>query len=83
MNGKAISVHALVNCTTFASTMIDSGCLANAFVTPSLVKKAGLQCIDIEPRILKGVTGQGKITQVAKYNADIDCLLYTSPSPRD
>jgi hypothetical protein len=72
MNGKAISVHALVNCTTFASTMIDSGCLANAFVTPSLVKKAGLQCIDIEPRILKGVTGQGKITQVAKYNADIE-----------
>ena len=72
MNGNAISVHTLVNCTTFASTMIDSGCLANAFVSPSLVKKAGLQCINIEPRILKGVTGQGMITQVAKYNADIE-----------
>jgi len=59
MNGKAISVHTLVNGTTFASTMIDSGCLANAFVSPSLVRKAGLQCIDIEPRILKGVACHG------------------------
>ena len=72
MNGKAISVHTLVNSTTFASTMIDSGCLANAFVSPSLVRKAGLQCIDIEPSILKGVAGQGTITKVAKYKADIE-----------
>jgi hypothetical protein len=72
MNGKAISLHTLVNQTTFASTMIDSGCLANAFVSPSLVKRASLQCIDITPRTLVGVAGQGTISQVAKYNIDIE-----------
>jgi hypothetical protein len=72
MNGKAISIHTLVNQTTFASTMIDSGCLANAFVSPSLVKRAGLQCIDITPRTLIGVAGQETICQVAKYKIDIE-----------
>ncbi|KAF2266571.1 hypothetical protein CC78DRAFT_578106 [Lojkania enalia] len=72
MDGKAISVHALVNQTTYASCMIDSGSLANAMVSPSLVKKAGLQCIDIVPRRLLGINGEGWIYQVAKYTADIE-----------
>ena len=42
MDGKAISVHALVNRTAYASCMIDSGSLANAMVSLLLVEKAGL-----------------------------------------
>lgn len=72
MDGKAISVHALVNQVTYASCMIDSGSLANAMVSPSLVKKAGLQCITIPPRRLLGINGEGAITQIARYTADIE-----------
>jgi hypothetical protein len=38
-----------INQVVYASCMIDSGTLAYALVSPSLVKKAGLQCIDIPP----------------------------------
>jgi hypothetical protein len=72
MNRNAISLYMLVNQTTFASTMIDSGCLVNAFVFPSLGKRAGLQYINITPCILVGVVGQGTICQVAKYKIDIE-----------
>ena len=72
MDGKAISVHALVNQTTYASCIIDSGSLANTIVLPSLVKKASLQCINIPPWRLVGINGEGEITQIAKYLTNIE-----------
>lgn len=72
MDGKAINVHALINQTTYASCMIDSGSLSNALVSPSLVKKAGLQCVNITPRQLIGINGKEEITQIARYTADIE-----------
>lgn len=72
MEGKAISVHALVNKTVYGSIMIDTGLLCYSFITPSLVKRAGLQCLNIKPRFFSGVGSVGCISQIAKFDIDIE-----------
>jgi predicted aspartyl protease len=86
MSSSGITVEALVDRYTFASTLIDTGNLAYSLISPRLVKRAGLQCIPISPRVLEGVTeGPGTIRRVARLTIDIEGYKdtiwgYVSPS---
>lgn len=73
MSSDGVTVEALVDQNTFASTLIDTGNLAFALISPKLVKSAGLQCIPIRPRSLEGVTAEpGTITKVARLTVNIE-----------
>ena len=86
MSSSGITVEALVDQYTFASTLIDTGNLAYSLISPRLVKRAGLQCLPISPRVLEGVTEEpGTITRVARLTIDIEGYKdtiwgYVSPS---
>lgn len=72
MSSNGITVEALVNQHTFASTLIDTGNLAYSLISPRLVKRANLQCLPISPRVLEGVTEEpGTIRRVARLTIDI------------
>jgi len=65
-------VEALVDYYTFASTLIDTGNLVYLLISPCLVKRAGLQCLPISPRVLEGVTEEpGTITRVTRLTIGI------------
>ncbi|KAG9184899.1 hypothetical protein G6011_06845, partial [Alternaria panax] len=72
MSGNGITVETLVDQHTFASTLIDTGNLSYSLISPRLVKRAGLQCLPISPRVLEGVTEEpGTIRRVARLTIDI------------
>jgi hypothetical protein len=72
ISSSGITVEALVNRYTFASTLINTGNLAYSLISPRLVKRAGLQCIPISPRVLEGVTeGPRTIRRVARLTINI------------
>ena len=86
MSSNGVTVETLVNKHTFASTLIDTGNLTFALISPQLVKHAGLQCIRISPRTLEGVNKEsGTIQEVARLAIDIEGYQdtiwgYVSPS---
>ena len=66
-------MEALVNKTTFASTLIDTGNLSYALICPYFAKRSGLQCMDITPRKLEGVVGtKAQIDQVARLTINLE-----------
>jgi len=72
MRSEALLVDALVNSDCYASTMIDSGNLVFAMISPIFAKKARLQCMKIAPRKVIGIEGSGQIDQVARFKFNID-----------
>jgi transposase InsO family protein/predicted aspartyl protease len=86
MSSNGVTVETLVNQHTFASTLIDTGNLAYSLISPHLVKRAGLQCLSISPRVLEGVTEEsGTIREVARLTINIEGYKdtiwgYVSPS---
>ena len=73
MSSDRITVEALVNKTTFASTLIDTGNLSYALICPRFAKRAGLQCMDITPRKLEGVVdSKAQIDQVARLTINLE-----------
>lgn len=73
MDTTPFVVHALLDYTAEARTLIDSGCLSYGVVSKKFVKRNKLLTMDIEPRPIKGVTGEVEfITQVVRTRMDID-----------
>jgi hypothetical protein len=71
-DGKPITVHALVDKTTFGSAMIDSGCLTFAFVSSTFARRARLERLEIGRRSIDTATGPGEITQAVRLHLDIE-----------
>jgi hypothetical protein len=87
MDGEPFTVSALVNNTTFAKTLIDTGCLSYGLCDPKFASKNRLQRLKIAPRSVTGV--DGKLTavtdEVVAIELDLDgheeerVFLYVSP----
>jgi hypothetical protein len=72
ISSNRVTVETLVNQHTFALTLIDTSNLAYSLISPRLVKRAGLQCLSIPPRVLEGVTEEsGTIKEVARLTINI------------
>ena len=73
MSSNRITVETLVNQRSFATTLIDTGNLAFSLISPRLVKSASLQCVQITPRTLEGVTEEsGTISEAARLTININ-----------
>jgi hypothetical protein len=73
MNGSPITVHALIENTTYTSALVDSGCLCYSLITESLVRRAKLKCIPIPRKPIIGVNDQvSYVESVAKFSLDLD-----------
>ena len=73
MSSNGITLEALVNQHSFASTLIDTGNLTFALISPRFAKRAGLQCMLIKPRSLEGVTANpGAIREIARLTINLE-----------
>ena len=73
MLAPPITVHVLVNQTTYTSALIDSGCLSYALITRSLVRRAKLERIPIPRKPIVGVNDQVSwVDEVAKFTFNIN-----------
>jgi hypothetical protein len=74
MDGEPFTVSALVNNTTFAETVIDTGCLSYGLCDPKFASKNRLQRLKIAPRSVTGVVG--KLTAVTDEVVAIELDLH-------
>lgn len=72
MHSQPFDVQSLVDHSSPASTLIDSGNLTYGIISEKFARRQGLTMIDIEPKPVRGATGEGFIKQVVRARLDID-----------
>ena len=74
MDGEPFVVSALVNDMSFASTLIDTGCLSYGLCDPRYAQKHNLARLRIQPRELTAFDGQvsASVNEVVAITMDLD-----------